>query len=88
MSEPFRIRDDDLRLAHTLTRRLGTSLDKTVSRAVRNLVSDTPIPGAVGVAQQAELEALRTLAAEARAHIVPGASNDHGWHHDWKGLPA
>lgn len=88
MVEPLTIRDEDVRRARDISERLGTSLDETVAKALRELDQRTRAVDALDPMQQAELAAIRALVAEARTHIVPITTSDHGWIYDWNGLPA
>lgn len=88
MTKQVTIRDEDYDLAHDIAGRLGTSLDDTVAKALRDLDRRTIPDNGLDADQQAELAAIRALVEEARTHILPGAFNDHGWLYDWNGLPA
>ena len=87
MTKQMTIRDEDFTLAHTLADRLGTSIDETVSTALRELEHRTQKP-VLTEAQQADLDAIRVLVEEGQKHLLPGAMNDHGYLYDWNGLPA
>lgn len=88
MTKQVMIRDEDYDRARGIADRLGVSVDDTVAAALREFDRHTLPDGVLNPAQQAELDAIRALVAEARAHIVPGAFNNHGWLYDWNGLPA
>ena len=88
MVEPLTIRDENVRRARDISERLGTSLDETVAKALRELDQRTRAVDALDPMQQAELAAIRALVAEARTQIVPITTSDHGWLYDWNGLPA
>lgn len=88
MTQQLTIRDEDFELARDIAGRLGTSLDDAVAKALHDLDRRTGPDRGLDFSQQAELDALRALVAEARPHIVPRAQNDHGWLYDWNGLPA
>ena len=88
MTQQITIRDEDIELARGIAGRLGTSLDETVAQALHDLDRRTAPDCGLDPDQQAELDAIRALVAEARLHVVPGAFNDDGWLYDWNGLPA
>ena len=88
MTKQATIRDEDYDLAHEIAGRLGASLDDTVTKALRDLDRRTVLADGLDADQQAESAAIRALVEEARGHVLPKASNDHGWLYDWNGLPA
>lgn len=74
--------------ARDISERLGTTLDEMIAKALRKLDQRTRAVDALEPAQQAELDAILVMVAEARAHVVPVTHSDHGRLYDWDGLPA
>ena len=88
MTKQVSVRDEDYDLAQKLAQQLGSSVDETLGRALREFGRRSRSEYPMTPDQQMDLDSLRALVEEAQQHIKPGGQIDEGFLYDWNGLPA